>query len=61
MSKNRPLKKIREKCLDCSGGHRKEVRLCPVEDCPLYPFRMGIKPETAQKRGIEIGGSKSEN
>ena len=39
-----PLKAIREKCLDCSGGQPKEVRLCPVTDCPLWPYRMGKNP-----------------
>ena len=39
-----PLKSIRLKCLDCSGGLRKEVKLCPIKDCPLYPFRMGKNP-----------------
>ena len=39
-----PLKSIRAKCIDCSGGQLKEVRLCPVTDCPLYPYRMGRRP-----------------
>lgn len=36
-----PLKAIRAKCLDCSGGQVKEVRLCPIKSCPLYAFRLG--------------------
>lgn len=39
-----PIKAIRAKCLDCSGGQYTEVRLCPVERCPLYPYRMGKRP-----------------
>lgn len=39
-----PLKAIRLKCLDCSGGSFNEVKLCPVEKCPLYPFREGRNP-----------------
>ena len=35
---------VRAKCLDCSGGNSNEVKLCPVEDCPLYPFRLGKSP-----------------
>jgi len=31
---------IRAKCLDCSGSP-KEVTLCHVVDCPLWPFRFG--------------------
>ena len=36
-----PLKAIREKCLDCCCGQVQEVKLCPAEDCSLYPFRFG--------------------
>jgi hypothetical protein len=39
-----PLKAIRAKCLDCSGDRPKEVTLCPVTDCELYPFRFGKNP-----------------
>lgn len=35
------LKSIRLKCLDCSCGSSKEVELCPVTNCPLYPHRFG--------------------
>lgn len=30
---------IRAKCLDCSGGMRKEVTGCKLKDCPLWPYR----------------------
>ena len=43
--KTTPLKSIREKCIDCSGGSHKEVRLCPVIKCALYPYRMGRRPK----------------
>lgn len=39
-----PVKSIRKKCIDCSGGSLKEVRDCDIDDCPLYPFRMGKNP-----------------
>ena len=39
-----PVKAIRRKCIDCSGGSLKEVRLCQVRECALYPFRMGKNP-----------------
>jgi hypothetical protein len=42
-----PLKAIRAKCIDCSGGQLKEVRECIITDCPLYPFRMGTNPNRA--------------
>ena len=37
------LRAIRAKCLDCAQSC-KEVRLCSVTDCPLWPFRMGWNP-----------------
>lgn len=39
-----PLKAIRQKCLDCVWGNATEVRLCPSESCPLFPFRFGKNP-----------------
>lgn len=51
-----PLKAIRAKCLDCMCEQPSEVRLCPCEDCPLYPYRMGHNPSRTG-----IGGFKSED
>ncbi len=45
-----PIKAIRAKCLDCSGGQYIEVKLCPIKDCTLYPYRMGRRP----KKGVDI-------
>jgi hypothetical protein len=39
-----PIKAIRLKCLDCSGGAISEVEKCVIPDCVLYPFRMGKNP-----------------
>lgn len=44
MTKITPMKAIRAKCIDCSCGEKKEVRLCPIEWCPLWPYRMGKRP-----------------
>lgn len=41
-----PIKAIRAKCLDCTAGQVKEVRLCTVKKCALYPYRMGHRPKT---------------
>lgn len=30
---------VKAKCLDCSGWQRKEITLCPVHTCPLWPYR----------------------
>lgn len=39
-----PLKAIRAKCVDCSGGNRKEATNCPSEKCPLWQYRTGKNP-----------------
>ena len=39
-----PVKSIRKHCLECSGQSPKEVRLCLITHCPLYPYRMGENP-----------------
>jgi hypothetical protein len=44
-----PIKSIREKCLDCSCQQPKEVRLCPVTTCALWPYRMGRRPTTSER------------
>lgn len=44
-----PLKAIRAKCIDCCCGNQQEVRLCPAEDCPVWPYRMGHNPN---RKGI---------
>ena len=51
-----PLKSIRQKCLDCCCGQMAEVKLCPCEDCALYPYRMGHNPS---RKGI--GGFKEKD
>jgi len=40
-----PVKAIRRKCLDCCAGSRKLVRECHIYTCPLWPFRLGKRPE----------------
>ena len=42
-----PIKSIRKKCLDCTCNQPKEIRLCPIINCPLYPYRMGRRPDKA--------------
>lgn len=45
----RPLKAIRVKCLDCCGGSANEVKLCEIENCPLFPYRFGKKQVFREK------------
>ena len=40
-----PIKAIRAKCLDCCCDSRADVKLCVIEKCPLYPYRMGHRPK----------------
>ena len=42
-----PIKAMRAKCIDCCCGSNKEIRLCPVINCALYPYRMGRRPDQA--------------
>ena len=42
-----PIKAIRKKCLDCTCGQVKEIRLCPVVSCACYPYRFGRRPDKA--------------
>ena len=60
-------KAIRAKCLDCSCYQQKEVRLCPVVDCALWPYRFGrgyeVPPDNpedvAARYAIEANSQKS--
>lgn len=66
-----PIKAIRAHCLDCMCGQATEVRLCPITDCSLYPYRMGHNPSRkgkggnpanfAQKSPTQVGESGMEN
>jgi hypothetical protein len=42
------LKAIRRKCTDCSGGQSAEVKLCPVQRCDLWHFRLGMDPNPSK-------------
>jgi hypothetical protein len=46
-----PIKAIRAYCIECSGDSLKEVRECPIVDCPLHPYRMGRKQTKTANRG----------
>jgi hypothetical protein len=39
-----PLQALQARCLDCCAGQVNEVALCPVVECPAWPFRMGTNP-----------------
>lgn len=45
----RALRSIRMKCLECCAGSAQDVRNCHIEDCTLWPYRMGKSPNRAGK------------
>jgi hypothetical protein len=53
-----PLKAIRKNCLICGGGSSEEVRLCPITDCPVYPYRFGKRPATAEAHFAKLKAKK---
>ena len=46
-----PMRAIRSKCLDCSGGSSNEVRECVIPECPLFAYRLGRNPN---RKGREM-------
>jgi hypothetical protein len=44
-----PIQAIREKCKDCMCGQISEIKLCPITECSLYPFRMGKNPNIGKR------------
>lgn len=44
-----PIKAIRAKCMDCTCHQLKEIRLCPVTACPIWPYRMGHRPKATDQ------------
>lgn len=49
-----PIKAIRAKCLDCTCQQPKEVRECPVNKCPLWPYRMGKRPQAEHSNKFDV-------
>jgi hypothetical protein len=57
-----PIKAIRAKCIDCSGGTWSEVRKCVATACPLWPFRMGVNVFHSRRGTSDAGeGQEGEN
>lgn len=48
-----PIKAIRAKCIECCCGSKQEVRMCTIEDCTLFPYRMGKRPKAEQAADAE--------
>lgn len=45
-----PVSAIRKYCISCCCGQLKEVKICNLPDCELYPFRMGKNPNRGNKQ-----------
>lgn len=41
---------VRQFCLECVGGSTMLVTNCTGVVCPLWRFRFGVKPETAERK-----------
>ncbi len=46
MAKRTPEQAIRAFCLECSNHSKKEVELCAMPKCPLYPYRLKPNQES---------------
>lgn len=49
-----PVKAIRQKCKECTGGSLKDIRNCLIADCPLFQFRMGNNPKRAGIGNLKV-------
>jgi len=54
-----PIKAMRKKCIDCTAGSHKEIRLCTIVECAIYPYRFGRRPNKATLDTIK--GFREEN
>lgn len=45
---------IRNRCIDCSGFAKMEVRNCAIFNCQLWPFRMATGKQNAKARDKAI-------
>ena len=48
-----PVKAIRRKCFDCTGGHWLEIKKCPNVACALFPYRFGKRPTADIEKEID--------
>lgn len=56
MSLRDAKRSIRAKCLDCCCGSLKEVRVCEIEGCALWEWRMGKDPRRRSMSEEELAG-----
>ena len=51
-----PKKTIRTYCKDCCVGQIREIRLCPIIKCEIYPYRFGKMPKKEDLEMVELHG-----
>lgn len=60
-TKSELLRAIRSKCLDCCCDSSKEVSLCVIPNCPLFPLRLGKDPNPARSpKNLSSVGDKND-
>lgn len=42
---------IRNQCIECMGYQPGAIRTCTAPECWLYPWRFGMSPDSAARRG----------
>jgi hypothetical protein len=49
-------KAVRYSCVDCTCNQRDLIRDCPDRGCPLWRFRFGVNPKSAEAKGLDTRG-----
>ncbi|ODS29975.1 MAG: hypothetical protein SCARUB_04921 [Candidatus Scalindua rubra] len=47
MRKHTSFRAIRQFCFQCKNRSYISVKACPEFQCPMYPYRLGKRPDTA--------------
>jgi len=53
MTGRKPLAAIRAKCHDCQNWQLSEIKGCAIEQCPLWPYRMGRRVPLPEANGAK--------
>ena len=51
VTKDELWRAINDNCFECCALVKEEIALCETTDCPLYPFRSGLRAFLRAKRG----------
>lgn len=44
------LQAIRYRCIECAASRMYTIDYCPIDTCPLYPFRFGNEPKPKEPK-----------